>query len=317
MLVHIMRILVVGAGSTGGFFGARLAAAGRDVTFLVRPKRADQLRERGLRVLAAGTEQTITPVLVTADKLDAPYDVVLVSVRSTALASAMDDFAAAVGPQTVIVPFLNGMAHIDTLTARFRTAVLGGVVKVATVLNEYGDVVLVGSFASITVGELDGRPSARVEQVHQVLSGAGFDVVLSPDIVTAMWAKWAFITTLGSMTCLMRAPVGEIVAAPGGERLGPAVLAETAAVAAAAGHSLPAGEMDGIAATVTQEGSPLTASMYRDLVAGRPVEVEPVYGDLIARAAELGVPTPLLDLATLNLRIHQARLARAAAGGGR
>jgi 2-dehydropantoate 2-reductase len=303
-----MRILVVGAGSTGGFFGARLAAAGRDVTFLVRPRRADQLRERGLRVIADGAEQAIIPSLVTADKLDGPYDVVLVSVRSTALASAMDDFAPAVGPQTMIVPFLNGMSHLDTLTARFGAAVLGGVVKVATVLNEQGDIVLLGSFTSITVGERDGHPSARLEQLHQALSGAGFQVDISPSIVTAMWAKWAFITTLGGMTCLMRAPVGDIVAVPGGERLGPSLLAEGAAVAAAAGHPLPAAEIDAYTAMVTQPGSPLTASMYRDLVAGRPVEVEPVYGDLVARARDLGVPTPLLDLATLNLRIHQARL---------
>jgi 2-dehydropantoate 2-reductase len=303
-----MRILVVGAGSTGGFFGARLAAAGRDVTFLVRPGRADQLRERGLRVIAGGAEQAITPSLVTADKLDGSYDVVLVSVRSTALASAMDDFAPAVGPQTMIVPFLNGMSHLDTLTDRFGTAVLGGVVKVATVLNEQGDIVLLGSFASITVGERDGDPSARLEQLHQALSGAGFQVDVSPSIVTAMWGKWAFITTLGGMTCLMRAPVGDIVAVPGGERLGPSLLAEGAAVAAAAGHLLPAAEIGAYTAMVTQPGSSLTASMYRDLVAGRPVEVEPVYGDLVARARDLGVPTPLLDLATLNLRIHQARL---------
>ncbi|HEY1914639.1 MAG TPA: ketopantoate reductase family protein [Streptosporangiaceae bacterium] len=305
-----MRILVLGAGSTGGFFGARLAAAGRDVTFLVRPKRADQLRERGLRVLADGAEQTITPTLVTANNVHGPYDVVLVSVRSTALESALDDSATAVGPHTMVVPFLNGMSHLDMLTARFGTAVLGGVVKVATVLNDRGDIVRLGSFAGITVGELNGHPSVRLEQLRQELSGAGFQVDVSPSIVTAMWAKWAFITTLGGMTCLMRAPVGDIVAVPGGELLGPSLLAEGAAVAAAAGHPLPAAEVDAYTAMVTQPGSTLTASMYRDLVAGRPVEVEPVYGDLVARARDLGVPTPLLDLATLNLRIHQERLRR-------
>jgi 2-dehydropantoate 2-reductase len=309
-----MRILVVGAGSTGGFFGARLAAAGRDVTFLVRPKRADQLRERGLRVVTGGAAQTITPALVTADDVGGPYDVVLVSVRSTALGPAMDDFAPAVGPQTVIVPFLNGLSHLDTLTARFGGAVLGGVVKVATVLTEQGDIALLGSFASITVGELDGRMSPRLEQVRQVLSGAGFEVDASPAIVTAMWGKWTFITTLGGMTCLMRAPVGDIVAAPGGASLGPALLAEGAALAAAAGHPLPAAEIDGYTAMVTQPGSSLTASMYRDLVAGRPVEVEPVFGDLAARARDLGVPTPLLGLATLCLRVYAARL-EASAGG--
>jgi 2-dehydropantoate 2-reductase len=206
------------------------------------------------------------------------------------------------------VPFLNGVRHLDVMTARFGAGqVLGGVAKVAAMLDDDGDIFLVVPQASLTIGELSGGRSDRVEELRQQLSGAGFATEASADILTAMWSKWAFITTLGGMTTLMRATVGEIVAVPGGDLLGPGLLAETTAICAAAGHPLPAADVDGIRAAVTQPGSPLNASMARDLQAGRMVEVEPVFGDLLARASALGVPAPLLDAATLNLRVYEHR----------
>jgi 2-dehydropantoate 2-reductase len=303
-----MRFLVVGAGATGGFFGARLALAGRDVTFLVRARRAVQLRERGLRVRSGESEDVVRPELVRAGELSAPYDAILLSVRTTALEAALGDIEPAVGDGTVIVPFLNGVRHLDVMTARFGAGqVLGGVAKVAAMLDDDGDIFLVVPQASLTIGELSGGRSDRVEELRQQLSGAGFATEASADILTAMWSKWAFITTLGGMTTLMRATVGEIVAVPGGDLLGPGLLAETTAICAAAGHPLPAADVDGIRAAVTQPGSPLNASMARDLQAGRMVEVEPVFGDLLARASALGVPAPLLDAATLNLRVYEHR----------
>jgi 2-dehydropantoate 2-reductase len=307
-----MRFLVVGAGATGGFFGARLALAGRDVTFLVRAGRAAHLRERGLRVRSGGSEEVVQPALALAADLSAPYDTILLSVRTTALESALDDIGPAVGDSTVIVPFLNGVGHLDVMTARLGAdRVLGGVAKVAAMLDDNGDILLVAPQASLTIGELGGGLSDRVEELQRQMSGAGFAAEASADIVTAMWAKWAFITTLGGMTTLMRATVGDIVAVPGGDLLGPGLLAETTAVCAAAGHPLPAADVDGIRAAVTQPGSPLNASMARDLQAGRTVEVEPVFGDLIARARALRVPVSLLDVATLNLRVYEHRRVRA------
>jgi 2-dehydropantoate 2-reductase len=306
-----MRFLVVGAGATGGFFGARLALAGRDVTFLVRAGRAAQLHERGLRVRSGGSEDVVQPALALAPELTevtAPYDVILLSVRTTALESALDDIAPAVGDRTVIVPFLNGIGHLAVMTARFGAdRVLGGVAKVAAMLDDDGDIFLVVPQASLTIGELSGGRSDRVEDLRQQLSGAGFAAEASADIVTAMWAKWAFITTLGGITTLMRATVGDIVAVPGGDLLGPGLLAETTAICAAAGHPLPAADIADVRAAVTQPGSPLNASMARDLQAGRTVEVEPVFGDLVARARALRVPAPLLDLVTLNLRVYEHR----------
>ncbi|MEU7115767.1 ketopantoate reductase family protein [Streptomyces sp. NPDC046182] len=309
-----MKILVVGAGATGGYFGALLARSGEDVTFLVRPHRAAVLRARGLRITGRGEEWTLEPRLVTADELTTPYDLVLLSVKSTALTQAIEDVAPAVGPDTAIVPLLNGLAHVEALNARFGAApVLGGVAKVVTTLSDEGDIVRLAPLAHLTIGEQDGSPSPRVEKIRAVLAEAGIDVLVPGDVMASMWHKWVFITTFGAVTSLMRGTVGEINAVPGGADLGPAVLAEASAVSAAAGHPVPESERAATLGIVTAAGSPMVPSLYRDLVAGRPTEVEHLFGDLVARARTLSVPTPLLDLATLHLRVHQERVSPAGA----
>ena len=306
-----MTILVVGAGATGGYFGARLAQAGREVIFLVRPRRAEQLRERGLRITGRDADQVVTPRLVTADRLTGHADVVLVSVKASALAAAVTDFAPAVGRQTLVIPFLNGMSHLAVLNGRFgERTVLGGVVVVATQLNQEGDIVELGPAASLQIGTQDGSRTTRLQATYDLLSGAGFDLSISDDIIGEMWHKWVFIATVGALTCLMRGTVGEIVAVPGGPGLGPAILAEASAVSAGAGYPVAAARAASITQAVTQNGSPLTSSMSRDLADGRPVEVESVLADLASRGSALGVPTPLLDLATMHLRVHNERLSR-------
>ncbi|MFE0650862.1 ketopantoate reductase family protein [Streptomyces sp. NPDC059534] len=313
-----MKILVVGAGATGGYFGALLARAGEDVTFLVRPARAAALRERGLRVVGRDEEWVLTPRLVTAEELTGPYDLVLLSVKSTGLDRAIEDVAPAVGPDTAVVPLLNGLAHIDTLNTRFGApAVLGGVAKVVTTLDDSGDIRRLAPLAHLAFGEQDGTRSPRVEKIRAVLAGAGIDAPVPERIVTAMWHKWVFITTFGAVTSLMRGTVGDVYDVPGGPEFGPAVLAEAAAVAGAAGHPVPEAERAATLAVVSASGSPMVPSLYRDLVSGRPTEVEHLFGDLTDRARALGVATPLLDLATLHLRVHQRRVtAKAPAGAG-
>jgi 2-dehydropantoate 2-reductase len=308
-----MTILVVGAGATGGYFGARLAQAGRDVTFLVRPHRAAQLRQRGLRIVGPGAGdaagQPVWPKLVMAGELTSHAEVVLLSVKATALEAAIADFAPAVGPRTAVVPFLNGMAHLAPLSKRFgEPAVLGGVVVVVTQLNDEGDVVQFGPQASLTIGAQDGARTTRVENAYDLLSGAGFDASISDEIIARMWQKWVFIATVGAMTCLMRGTVGEIVAVPGGRDLGPAILAEASAVATAAGYPVPADAIASTTQLVTKAGSPANASLSRDVAEGRPTEVEQVLGDLARRGADHGVKTPLLDLATMQLRVYNNSL---------
>ncbi|MER5886423.1 2-dehydropantoate 2-reductase [Streptomyces sp. NPDC001941] len=306
-----MRILVVGAGATGGFYGAKLARAGHDVTFLVRPRRAEALRARGLRLLGPGdAEDVLAPRLVTADALAEPYDVVLLSVKALALKRAVEDVAPAIGPGTAVVPLLNGMAHLDELNARHGAdRVLGGVAKCVTTVNAEGDIVVLAPLAVLEVGEQGGgAASERVAALRAALTGAGVESPETADVVGAMWAKWVFITSASAVTCLLRAPVGDVVAVPGGADFARAVVAEGAAVAAAAGHPVARGELDFTLGVLTQERSPFATSMYRDVADGHQVEVEHVFGDLLLRARALGVATPLLDTATLYLRVHQHRV---------
>ncbi|HTE77076.1 MAG TPA: 2-dehydropantoate 2-reductase [Xanthobacteraceae bacterium] len=304
-----MRILVVGAGAVGGYFGGRLAQAGRDVTFLVRPSRAKQLRQNGLRITSPHGDVVLTPKLVTTEELDTPYDLVFLSVKAYALNAAMNNFAAAVGPETMIFPVLNGMRHVDLLTKRFgEHAVIGGVCLVASEIDNEGRIVQLADFQQLVYGERNGETTPRLQALDATLQGAGFDARLSTDIMQAMWEKWVQLASLGAITCLMRGTIGEIVAAPGGADLLLKVLDESAAVASACGHKASEALLARHAAVMTEPGSQLTSSMYRDLRKGAPVEADHILGDLIERGDAHGVTPPLLKAAFVGLRVYQGGL---------
>jgi 2-dehydropantoate 2-reductase len=304
-----MKILIVGAGATGGYFGARLVQAGRDVTFLVRAARAEKLRGRGLRVVSPEQNERIEPVIIEASGLTETYDLVLFAVKSTALEQALDDLAPAVGQSTVIIPFLNGLRHLAALNDRFGAGkVLGGVVKIATDTSDDGDILYLGGIVpSLEIGEQDGAPSDRVRDIARELTVDGFDVIRDGDIVAAMWNKWVFIVSLTATTTLMGGTVGDVAAVLGGAAIGAAIVAEAAAVAEAAGYPLGAGAIAAVTGMATQPGSPLTTSLYRDLNAGRPTETEPMVGDFVEQARRLSVATPVLDVAIARLRVYEHR----------
>jgi 2-dehydropantoate 2-reductase len=304
-----MRILIVGAGAVGGYFGGRLAQAGRDVTFLVRPSRAKQLSRDGLRIISPHGDVIVTPKLVSADTIDMPYDLVFLSVKAYVLEAAMNDFAMAVGPETMIFPALNGMRHIDLLTKRFgEHAVIGGVCLVAAEIDDQGRIVQLADFQRLVYGERNGEITPRLKTLDATLQGAGFDARPSTDIMQAMWEKWVQLASLGAVTCLMRGTIGEIVAAPGGAKLSIDMVNESAAVATACGHKPPEKVLSSHTAAMTAPGSSLTSSMYRDLRNGAPVEADHILGDFIERGSAHGVITPLLKTAFVNLRVYQDRL---------
>ncbi|MCQ9162846.1 ketopantoate reductase family protein [Arthrobacter sp. STN4] len=302
-----MRFLVVGAGATGGYFGARLAQAGRDVTFLVREGRAAVLRERGLRITGLGQDQRIEPQLVAAGQLGGPFDVVVVTVKAAGLPAAIADLAPAVGPDTAIIPFLNGMAHLDALTAAFGAdKVLGSVVKVLATLDDDGGIRQLGPLAEWSVGELHGGPTDRVRRILAGIDVPGYTARAVPDALAAMWHKWVFIATAGVVTCLMRGPVGDVVSVPGGTEFVYAALAEAVAVSTEAGFPVPDPVTAEALAFLAQPGSAFTSSLYRDMTAGLPNEAEHILGDFARRAHVLGLEVPLLDLALMQLRVHEA-----------
>ncbi len=304
-----MRILVVGAGATGGYFGGRLAEAGRDVTFLVRPARAERLKADGLRIVSPHGDFIIRPRLAVAGGIDSPFDAVLLTVKAYSLDAALGALAPAVGPDTMILPVLNGMKHVDAISTRFGTnALVGCVCKVATLLDEQGRIVQLAPFQELAYGEMTGVRSTRIEALDRVMQNAGFDARLSSAIAREMWEKWVLLAALGGITCLMRGTVGEIAAAPGGAAFVLRLLDEIVAIVRAVGEAPSESFLAEARNFLTLKGSAQTSSMYRDLQGGHAVEVEQIIGDLVARGQQADIASPLLDAVQVNLSVYQSRL---------
>ena len=301
-----MRILVLGAGAIGGYFGGRLLQAGRDVTFLVRPARAAQLAKTGLVIQSPFGDATLPhPQTV----VQGTYDLVILSSKAYDLESAIDAIEPTVGAETAIVPLLNGMRHLDVLDERFGAhRVLGGLAIAALTLDDQGRVLHLNQNQTLTFGERDGSRSARAQAIESALSGATFEAKLSEHIVLEMWEKWVLLATLAAENCLMRASVGDIVAA-GGAAFATSMLGESIAIAKASGYPPRDPVRDRIRGTVTAEGSTLTASMLRDVERGSRTEADHILGDLIRRGTG---ESPLLSLAYLQLRAYEARRTRTA-----
>jgi 2-dehydropantoate 2-reductase len=305
----MMRILVVGAGALGGYFGGRLKEAGRDVTFLVRPRRAEQLAKTGLLVRSPKGDITIAPPpTIRAENLRAPFDLILLSCKAYDLQGAMESFAPAVGGNTAILPLLNGMKHMDALAARFgAAAVLGGQCVISATLDGDGRILHLNDLHFVSFGEQNGAKSPRVAAIAEAFSGAKFDSQLSTAILQEMWEKWAIIAGLAGVSCLLRGTVGDIIAAKAGQ-LATDMYAECCAIAAANGFSPGEPARKRSIGMLTTPGSNFAASMLRDIERGAPIEADQIIGDLLARGSDGDYP--LLQLAYAHLRTYEARRAR-------
>lgn len=307
-----MRVLVVGAGAIGGYFGGRLLLAGRDVTFLVRPRRAEQIRKYGFAVrAAAGGAEELNARAIVSEQIEAPYDLVLVCCKAYDLASAMDGFAPAVGPETTILPLLNGLRHLDLLSERFGAArLLGGQCIITATLDERGHAVLLGPTATLTFGELNGTLSRRIDAIATTMQDAGFVVQVSNAVLLEMWEKWVLLATFAGMTCLMRGAIGDIVAA-GAAGLTEALLEECRHIAASQDQVIRPEVLQRIRTLLTQAGSTIMASMLRDVERGAMTEADHVLGDLLHRqSASAGNSPSLLQIAYLHLKTYEARRTR-------
>ena len=301
-----LSILIAGAGATGGAFGTYLLEAGRDVTFLLRQARAAKVREEGLRFTAPDADRTNKVEVITAEELSAApqtFDLVIVAVKANGLDSVIDDIAPAVGEQTLIIPFLNGMAQIEKLENRYPGQVLGGFVKIVGTIRD-GAVVQLTNMAVMTIGDLQGADVPA--RIAETLDVPGFKLQTVAGIIDGLWEKWTFIAAAGVVTCLFRAPVGAIMEA-GGRSHVHTIVDELEAVAAAAGHPVSEASHAMTLKMLTEDGSAFTSSLYRDVTAGLPSETEHILGDLAAKAEELGVATPLLDLTLVQLRAGEAQ----------
>lgn len=309
-----MRILVVGAGAIGGYFGGRLLQAQRDVTFLVRGPRAAQLQATGLVIRSPlGDVELRDPPTLQAEALRQPFDLILLSCKAYDLESAIRTFAPAVASGSAILPLLNGMRHLEVLERRFGTeAVLGGQCIISAALDAQGRVLHLNDLHTLTFGERAVSSSARADAILAELATASFETRLSRAIAQEMWEKWIFIAALAGITCLMRASIGDIAAADAAS-LAAELYAECAQIAAEAGFAPSQTMRQRSLAALTTPDSPLTASMLRDIEGRGRTEVEHILGDLLRRGSSAStqpVTRSLLAIAYAHLRAYENRRQR-------
>ena len=309
-----MKFLILGAGGVGGYFGGKLAASGADVTFLVRERRAGQLQQDGLVIESPlnpppGTQ--IIPVkTISVGELKRGYGCVILTCKAYDLDAAMDAIAPAMDGNCAVLPLLNGIEHIDRLDARFGAGnILGGSCHIAATLTPEGIIRHLNDLHRIMFGERDKSITPRVKAMATALEKSGVETKVSPDIMLDMWEKVAFLSTLAGMTCLMRANVGEIVAAPDGATLMKRYFCACCEIATKAGHTPRAHFVQRMTGVISEPGSKLTASMLRDLEGGGQVEADHIVGYMLKKARELGVEDGLLTVAYTHLKAYEARRA--------
>lgn len=301
-----MKILVLGAGGIGGYFGGRLTAAGADVTFLVRPRRAEQLKQIGLVIKSPRGDLQQPVATVLAEHLQPGYDLIFLTCKAYDLAAAIEAVAPAVDARTALLPALNGIRHVDVLKDKFGAdQVLGGVAQIAVTLTPEGEILHLGEFHVFTFGELSGRRSSRCEAFARLCANANFTSRLSDNIQLELWEKFVFLCTLAGMTCLMRASVGAISRSDDGEALMREMLEECRRVATASGHEPRPEVLARYASLLTDRNSGFSASMLRDIERSGPIEGEHIVGDMLHRALQLGVNAPLLRVAFSHLQAYE------------
>lgn len=308
--VGALRVLVLGAGAVGGYFGGRLVRVpGVDVTFLVRPGRAAVLRERGLLLVAPEGETRVDACVITELTPGDTYDLVILSCKAYDLASAIAAVGPAVGQDTLVLPLLNGLAHFEPLDEAFgKHRVLGGFAHLVGTLTDDGDVKVVGDLRRVTFGpRQDAHDAARCRVLDEALTAAGIDHRASDAVLHDAWEKLAFLAAGAAATCLFRASIGTILATDAGERIVRALVDECEAVAAAHGFAMRPAAAELTRGILFAKGSPFTTSMLRDLQAGRRTEGEHVLGDLVRRARAVGVRVEVLEVAHAHVQAYEVR----------
>ena len=310
-----MKFLILGAGAVGGYFGGRLHQSGADVTFLVRPARAELLRKGGLKIVSPKGDANL-PVKVVSDATEGgPYDLAILSCKAYDLDSATDTLAPGIGAQTAIVPLLNGVRHLDVLDQRFGAdKVLGGVARISSTLGGDGTVVHMMPMAAMLAGEREKGRQARpaLSALASAIGLAGLDGGVQSDIVQDMWDKWIMLCSLAAMTGSLRAAVCDILETDEGGELTLEVIEECRKVAAASGRDPGTSGIENIKTYLTTRGSKFAASMLRDLESSSRVEADHVIGDMLARARATGIATPVLRQAYVHMQAYEQRRLREA-----
>ena len=309
-----MKILFLGAGGTGGYFGGRLAEAGADVTFLLRDRRAEQVRSQGLSIRSLLGDAVVHPRVITQKEIDSPYDLIVLTCKHYDLDAAIQTIRPAVGDNTLILPILNGLPHYQKLEAAFSAhRVLGGLCHIMASLGETGEIIHFSPLASITFGIRRGTAidPSRCKEIERIFHlTALFKTTLSDQIEQASWEKLSMLTTLAASTCLMRSSIDQIMAT----RFGPTFLTllhdEAESIAAAEGYPIRPEAHALSEGLVLNPESTATSSMLRDMEQYFLVEADAILGDMVDRALCHQLPVLLLKTAYCHLQIYQNQLTR-------
>lgn len=303
-----MKMLVLGAGGIGGYFGGRLAEVGADVTFLVRPRRREQLERDGLRIRSPLGDLTLRVKTVLASQLTPDYDFVLLTCKAYDLDSALDAIAPAMTGHCAVVPMLNGMAHLAQLDERFGAEmVMGGACSISVTLDKDGVIHHADPLQRIAFGERDRSKSARAQVLADAFAATTIDWELADDIEQNMWEKISFLSVLASVNCLFRGNLGEIIAAPGGLAAIERALAANFEIASRNGHPPRPAAIEFGRKTLTDPASKRSASMLHDLEQGLPVESDHIVGWMLQQARAHRLDDTMLSLAYTHLKTYEAR----------
>jgi 2-dehydropantoate 2-reductase len=302
-----MKILIVGAGGIGGYYGAKLMLAGADITYLLREKRQVHIQKHGLVVETAKGEITVHPNTVTAKELTPIYDLIILAPKAFDLGDSLQSIAGA-SSQGVILPFLNGLAHIETLDQHFgKDRVMGGVAHIAATITESGSVKQLTDLHLLTVGTRSPQHEALAKAFYELCKAADFDEIYSDNIEQSLWDKWTFLSTLAGMTTLCNGSIGEIAITPYGDALTKAMYQECCDTAHAHGYSISAAAQAKAIEILTNVKSPMTASMLRDLNGGNRTEHDHILGEMIHKAESKQVPCNLIKMAYTHIELIQRR----------
>jgi 2-dehydropantoate 2-reductase len=305
-----VKILVLGAGGIGGYFGGRLSQAGADVTFLVRPRRNEQLQRDGLVVQSPLGDFSVPAKTVLAEALKPGYDLVLFTCKAYDLDSAMNAVAPAMDGKAALVPMLNGIAHLERLDAWFgRGQVMGGTCQINVMLKKDGTVFHADPLQRLIFGERDKSKSARAQAFADALAKSQIDWKFSDDIEQDMWEKIVFLSALAATTCLFRANVREIMASPGGPEAMERAITANIAIATAEGHAPRAPAIEAARKRLMDREGTWSASMLRDMEGGGFVEADHIVGWMLERARKHGIDDTVLSLAYTHLKAYEQRRA--------
>lgn len=301
-----MKIAIMGSGGVGGYFGAKMALAGNDVTFIARGAHLDALRRNGLRVKTDDGDMIVNPVKATDDPATiGPVDVVLFSTKLYDTTEAAEQLKPVMGPGTFVVTVQNGISGADMIGAVLgRENVLAGSTYIVSHLEEPGVIRHMGKYQRIVFGEIDGRMSNRGRSFETLCQDSGIDVELSDKVQTTMWEKFIPLTVMSGMTSVTRSPIGPILADPALAAMVDAAVSEAVNVARAKGIALPEGIAERVQKTVRLAPYDTKASMLVDLERGKKMELPWLSATIASMGEELGVPTPTHKFIATVLKLH-------------